>query len=156
MQAPRWRSGGTLADIADIKQALRQNWLTDTLRYFVVPLVLLLVAHHVIVNALDLDTAYLQIVSAAIPFVAGFVFFWVTGRGAGPAFAFAVALGIVGAIGMTVSQSLNSGDPIVPQTRIRMKWDNINFATIIALSYMAGHTLARALRAALSRKFLRS
>ena len=59
MQAPRWRSGGTQADIADIKQALRQNWLTDTLRYFVVPLVLLLVAHHVIVNALDLDTAYL-------------------------------------------------------------------------------------------------
>ena len=45
---------------------------------------------------------------------------------------------------MTVSQSLNSGDPIVPQTRYEW-WDNINFATIIALSYMAGHTLARAL-----------
>ena len=86
-----------------------------------------------------------------MPLLYGFTFFWVNGRGAGPAFAFAIALGIVGITGMTISQSLNSGDPIVPQTRFEWR-DNIQFAGAIALSFIAGHVLARALRAVLGRK----
>jgi len=47
---------------------------------------------------------------------------------------------------MTASQSLNSGDPIIPQGRI--EWpDNIQFAVVIAICFLAGHALARALRA---------
>ena len=47
------------------------------------------------------------------------------------------ALGIVADAGMTVSQSLYSGDPIMPQARVEW-WDNFNFAAIMALSYSAG------------------
>jgi hypothetical protein len=117
----------------------------DAVRYFLVPLLLLLAAHHVIINALDLNTAYLWIASAIIPFGFGGGLFWLSGRGVGPAFAFAIALGLVAVVGMTVSQSLNSGDPIMPQTRFEW-WDNFNFAALIALSFLAGHVLARSVR----------
>ncbi len=47
---------------------------------------------------------------------------------------------------MTASQSLNSGDPIIPEGRIEWR-DNIQFAVVIAICFLAGHALARALRA---------
>jgi hypothetical protein len=126
----------------------KSAWRVDTLRYFFLPLVLLLVAHHVIVNALDLDSAYLRIACAVVPFAFGFTFFWLGAGSAGTAGAFAIALGLVAAAGMTVSQSLNSGDPIMPQTRYEW-WDNINFAAIIALGFASGAVLARVFRAGL-------
>jgi hypothetical protein len=45
---------------------------------------------------------------------------------------------------MTVSQSLNSGDPILPETRLEWR-DNIVYAASIALSMVTGHSLGRAL-----------
>ena len=126
-------------------------WLIDGLRYFVVPLVVLLVAHHVVVNAFDLDTDYLWAACAIVPFIFGFALFWVKRRGEAQTFTFAIALGVVGVAGMTVSQSLNSGDPIMPQTRFEW-WDNINFAIVVALSFIVGHAVARAVRAMLNRK----
>jgi hypothetical protein len=137
--------------VADIEATDRKNWANDVLRCFVTPLVLLLVAHHVIVNALNLDIAYLQAVATLMPFVFGILLYWWCRRPVAAAIAFALALGIVGAAGMTVSQSLNSGDPILPQTRFEW-WDNINFATIIALSFFVGHLLAVAMRAVLLRQ----
>jgi hypothetical protein len=123
-------------------------------RYLAVPIVILLVAHHVIVNSLDLNDLYLRIVSIGVPFVFGFLLAWLGGRGAGAAVAIAVALGVISVAGMTVSQSLNSGDPILPETR--MEWrDNIEYAASIALSLVAGHALGRALGAALRRKAAR-
>lgn len=127
----------------------------EAVRYFLVPLVLLLVAHHVIINALDLNTAYLWIASAIIPLAFGGGLFWLGGRGAAPAFAFAIALGVVAVAGMTVSQSLSSGDPIMPQTRFEW-WDNVNVAALVALSFLAGHALARGARAVLRRKLAKS
>jgi len=150
--APRSGSGRTQAAVANAEESAQKPWLVSVLRYFVVPLVLLLVAHHAVVNVLDLNTKYLQIASAVVPFVFGFALFWLSGRGAGRAFAFAIALGIIAVVGMTISESLNSGDPIVPQTRGEW-WDNINFAVIIALSFIAGNGVARALRAVRNRKF---
>jgi hypothetical protein len=141
-------SGRTQTAVADVGKPAQEPWFADALRYFAVPLVLLLVAHHVIVNAFDLNTKYLWAASTVVPFVFGFAVFWPGRRGAGPALGFALALGVVAVAGMTLSQSLNSGDPIMPQTRFEW-WDNINFAAIIALAFMAGHTFARALRATL-------
>jgi hypothetical protein len=128
---------------------------TEAVRHFLVPLVLLLVAHHVIINALDLNTAYLWIASGIIPLAFGGGLFWLGGRGAGPAFAFAIALGVVAVAGMTVSQSLSSGDPIMPQTRFEW-WDNANVAALVALSFLAGHALARGAHAVLGRKLGKS
>ena len=131
------------------------SWRADLVRYLAVPIVILLVAHHVIVNSLDLNDLYLRIVSIGVPFVFGFLLAWLGGRGAGAAVAIATALGVIADAGMTVSQSLNSGDPILPETR--MEWrDNIEYAASIALSLVAGHALARALGTALRRKGART
>jgi class 3 adenylate cyclase len=149
--AGRTTPGKPSAQLALTQTAAHKLWLGDMVRYFAVPLVVLLVAHHVIVNEFNLDTAYLWIACALVPFAFGFALSWLGGRGSGAAFAFAVALGIIGVVGMTLSQSLKSGDPIVPQTRYEW-WDNVNFATVIALSFVVSHALARALRALHIRK----
>jgi hypothetical protein len=127
-------------------------WLRNVLSYLSTPLVLILVAHHIIINAFDMNVAYLWVASAVVPFIFGFVFFRASGGGAGAAFAVATALGVTAAVGMTVSQTLNSGDPVLPQNRYEWR-DNIQFTVGIALSFLAGHALARALKAARSRKF---
>jgi hypothetical protein len=131
----------------------QHSWKVDFTEYFVMPLILLLVAHHMIVNALNLDTKYLWIASAALPCAFGFALFWLANRRTGAAIGIAIALGIVGVAGMTVSQSLNSGDPIMPQSRF--EWlDNINFAAVITFSFLAGHALGRGLRRIAARKVI--
>ena len=121
------------------------------LRYFLVPLFVLLVAHYAIVNSFNLNTDYLRIACVLVPFAAGFALFWIGGCGAGPAIAFALALGLVGVTGMSVSESLYSGDPMLPHTRF--EWlDNFQFAGTIALSFVVGHLLARMLRGVTSRR----
>jgi hypothetical protein len=52
---------------------------------------------------------------------------------------------------MTISDGLNSGQPILPETRVEWR-DNIVFVVGIALSFIVGHALGRALAAALGRK----
>lgn len=119
------------------------------------PLVLLLVVHHIVINAYDLNTLYLQIGCVGIPLLFGAALSRLSDRGAVAAVAFAIGLGIVGDSAMTVSQSLYSGDPIMPQTRFEW-WDNIDFAAIIALGYLAGYIGERTLRKALGSKFTKA
>ena len=141
-------SGPQLASTADTPHA--PKWRDDALRYFLVPLVVLLVAHYAIVNSFNLNTNYLRFACALAPFAAGFALLWIGDRGVGPAAAIASALGLVGAAGMTVSESLYSGDPILPQTRF--EWlDNFQFAATIALSFIVGHLVARMCRALMGR-----
>jgi hypothetical protein len=144
--APRTPAGGV-----DIALSPPGSWPADLVRYLIVPIVVLLVAHHVIVNALDLDAGYLRVVSIGVPFISGFLLTWQGGRGAGTAVAIATAIGVISVAGMTVSQSLNSGDPILPETRFEWR-DNIEYAASIVLSLIAGHALGRLLAAALRRK----
>jgi hypothetical protein len=131
---------------ANGKVSSPKHWGIDALRYFLVPLVLLFVAHYVIVNALDLNIAYLWLACVVIPFVFGFAFCWIGRRGTGTAIVFGAALGLISVAGMTVSQGLNSGDPIVPQTRVEWR-DDFQFAAVIVLGFITGHVLAGAARA---------
>jgi hypothetical protein len=125
------------------------------MQYFLTPLVVLLVAHYAVVNALNLNTGYLRLACVLIPFAAGFAIFWMDRRGAASAAALALMLGLAGAVGMTLSESLYSGDPVVPQTRF--EWlDNFQFAGTIALSFMLGHVAARAARGVGQRRLGRS
>jgi hypothetical protein len=56
---------------------------------------------------------------------------------------------------MTISESLYSGDPMLPQTRF--EWlDNLQFAGTILLSFIVGHLAARISRALVKRKFGRA
>jgi hypothetical protein len=136
---------------ADIAVLPPESWPTDLVRYLIVPIVILLVAHHIIVNALDLDAGYLRVVSIGVPFISGLLLAWQGERGAGAAAVIAVAIGVISVAGMTVSQSLSSGDPILPETRFEWR-DNIVYAASIALSLIAGHALGRPLAAALRRR----
>jgi hypothetical protein len=123
----------------------------DALRYFVTPLVVLLAAHYAIVNAFNLNTDYLWLASVLVPFAAGLALYLIGGRGASAAAGFALALALVGVSGMTLSESLYSGEPILPQSHF--EWlDNFQFAAAIALSLLAGHLVARLFRAALTRR----
>jgi len=129
----------------------RQTLLNDLLRYWALPLVSLIVVHHIVVNAYDLNTIYLQIACVGIPLLFGAALSRLSRRGTLAALAFAITLGVAGDAAMTVSQSLYSGDPIMPQTRFEW-WDNIDFATLIALSYLVGNAAEYALRKVLGGK----
>jgi TIR domain len=128
-----------------------QTWLNDTVRYFAAPLLIIVVAHHVIINAYDLDVVYLRAACTAVPLAFGAALFWLGRRSITIASAFAVVLGIIADAAMTVSQSLYSGDPIMPQTRGEW-WDNTNFAALVAISYFVGHFAAYLLGKALGKE----
>ena len=127
------------------KAAARRRLLVDIARYFVTPLVLLLAAHFLVVVALDWNVVYLRLASAIVPLIFGAALSGLSGRGAGAACGFALALGLVAAVGMTVSESLATGDPMLPQSRL--EWlDNFQFAASMALSFVAGYFAAGATR----------
>jgi hypothetical protein len=148
--------------LADGTQAVKaaDKWLAlksraDIVRYFLVPLVVLLVAHYTVVNSFNLNTGYLWLACVLVPSAAGFALFWIGDCGVGSATTFALALALVGVIGMSISEGIYSGDPLLPQTRF--EWINdVQFAGIIALSFMIGHLSARALRAHLRQRFGKS
>jgi len=130
---------------ASSKTAARRKLLVDVARYFVTPLILLLVTHFLVVVALDWNNVYLQLASVIAPLIFGAAFSWFSGRGAGAACGFALALGLVATAGMTVSESLTTGDPMLPQSRL--EWlENVQFAGSMALSFVAGYFAASVLR----------
>jgi hypothetical protein len=123
----------------------------DVLRYAVVPLVVLLAAHYAIVNAFNLHVVYLRLACVLVPFAAGFALFWIGARGAATATAFALALGLAAVVGMSISEGMYSGDPIMPQSRF--EWlDNFQFAATIVLSVIVGHLSAQLLRSLMKRR----
>jgi hypothetical protein len=136
---------------ADTLPSRSKGWRTDLLRDLMVPLVLLLVAHHILVNLLDFNEIYLQSAAFAVPFPFGFLLAWRSGRGAAAAVAFAAALGVLGDACMAISASLYSGQPFMPENREDWR-ENVNYAVIIGVSFMVGHASVRALRAVLSRR----
>jgi hypothetical protein len=114
----------------------------DGIRYLLVPLIVLLAAHYAIVNVVNLNTAYLRLASVLVPFAAGFACTWIDDWGAGQAAASALTFALVGTVGMTLSESLYSGDPLLPQTRF--EWlDNFEFASTIALSFILVPSIQR-------------
>jgi len=132
----------TASIYAASKAAARSRLLLDATRYFVTPLILLLVAHFLVVVALDWNIVYLRLAAVIAPLIFGAALSWFAGRGAGTACAFALALGLVATAAMTVSESLATGDPLLPQSRL--EWlDNLQFAASMALSFVAGYFAAR-------------
>jgi hypothetical protein len=120
------------------------HWLTLSLRYVAFPGFLLLVAHYLIVNALDLDAVYLRIVAFILPFPFGAVFFWQTRTPALTAFAVGAIVGLLADAAMTVSAGLSYGQPILPSTTLEWR-ENVEYVVGIALSFFAGNVFARLL-----------
>jgi hypothetical protein len=154
-QPPRIRPARTRTSSAASNYLFAQISSTEIVRYFPVPLVVLLVCHYVVVNLLNLNIIYLWFACALVPFVSGLALFWNSGRDAGPIVILALALGLAGDIAMTISEGLYSGDPILPQTRFEW-FENLQFTAVIALSFIFGHFVARMTRAFLDRRLSKS
>ncbi len=75
-------AGGVVSrsDRVPAAKSINPTRLSNVLRYFAVPLILLLVAHHLIINVFDLRIEYLWIACAVVPFAFGFIFFWAPDR----------------------------------------------------------------------------
>jgi hypothetical protein len=129
---------------AAVSSPSSNRWLAYLLRYVLLPITLLVVAHHIIVNALDLNTIYLRIVAMIIPFAFGLLFFWQTRLRAGLAAIFATIVSFGATVAMAVSAGLNANQPILPSTIFEWRED-IEYIVSIALSFVAGYMLARGL-----------
>lgn len=136
------------SEAGNARAQARKRWLADLVLYLGVPIVLLLAAHDIIVNEQKfiIGNADLRIASLLVPLCFGFAFRRRSGRGTGAASAFALALGIIAEAGMSVSQNLNSGDPILPETRGE-SIEVLELVGTMALGFMAGYAAAQAWRA---------
>ncbi len=133
---PNWLRKGARALQA------HQHGLSLALAYIVLPAFLMLVAHDVIVNRLDVDTIYLRIASFIIPFPFGAVFFWQTRLSPIAAFAVAAILGVIADAGMTVSTAIRYGQPIMPSGTL--EWlENAEYVVAIALGFVGGNIFTR-------------
>jgi TIR domain len=123
----------------------KQTPWSSVVAYVLLPVVVLLVAHHVIVNSLNLSTMYLRLASFLIPFAFGLLFSWQARRSPQEGFVVAVLISLIAVTAMVVSGSLNTGDPIVPSTRFEW-WEITEYLVSIALSFLIGTALGRFLR----------
>jgi TIR domain len=130
------------------------NWLRAedqlsprlALRYVALPALSLLVAHYLIVNALDLHAIYLRIVCFLIPMPFGASFFREARTKLLAAFAVGALLGLVTTCAMTISVALRYHQPIVPADSL--EWlENLEYIVSIVLGFLAGNLLARLPRA---------
>jgi hypothetical protein len=116
----------------------------EAAQFILAPLCLLLVAHYLVVLAFDLNLHYLWLACVLVPLGFGAALSALRSRGVTTAAVFAIALGAVATVAMTISESLATGDPVMPQTR--GEWlDNFQFFGAIALSFLAGYFAAKAL-----------
>jgi hypothetical protein len=124
------------------------NWLKrdDTIQPAVALLLLtaflLLVAHYVIVNALDLNTIYLRIAAFLVPLPFGAGLYWKTRAGPIAGFAAGALLGLIAVTGMTVSAGLRYQQPIMPSGT--MDWlENLEYVVLITLGFWLGNVAMR-------------
>jgi hypothetical protein len=119
-----------------------QDVLSLALQYVALPAFLMLVAHYVIINALDLDTIYLRIASFIIPVPFGALFFWQTRLNPIAAFAAGAVLGVTADAAMTVSTAIRYHQSVMPSGTL--EWlENAEYAVAIALGFVGGNTFAR-------------
>ena len=111
-------------------------------KYFVVPFFLLLVAHYVIINALDLHSLFLRIATFLIPLPFGAGFYWKTRTNAIVTLAGGISLELFAAAGMSISASVRYDQPIWPTGTLEW-FENIEYAVTIAVGFCTGTLLAQ-------------
>jgi class 3 adenylate cyclase len=119
------------------------------------PLLIIIVAHHLIVNSFSLNTLYLRIASILIPLPFGIVLGWRTRVRSSFALAIGAILGVLGTAAMTTSEGLNSGEPIMPST-IEEWRENFEYAVTIALAFFVGSLIGSVISALGSKNRIQS
>jgi hypothetical protein len=110
--------------------------------YFLVTVVILLVAHYLIVMKLDLDPIYLRVAAIIVPAGCGFLLFRNMRLGVGPTAALGLAVAIVAVAGMTTIVGLVDGHSILPSGTAEWQ-EAFEYVATIALAAAAGGLLAR-------------
>jgi hypothetical protein len=116
--------------------------LSRLLPYFLVTVVLLLLAHYLIVMKLDLDPIYLRLATIIVPGGCGFLLFRNMRLGVGPAAALGLAVAIVAVAGMTTIVGLVDGHSILPSGTAEWQ-EAFEYAATMTLAAVAGSLLAR-------------
>ncbi len=117
--------------------------------YFIVTVVLLLLAHYLIVMKLDLDPIYLRVAAIILPAGCGFLLFRNMRLGVGPVAALGLAVAIVAVAGMTTIVGLVDGHSILPSGTAEWQ-EAFEYVATIALAAAAGCLLARLVVATLA------
>src|SRR5262249_446690 len=121
-------------------------WPTLAAWYVAIPIVLLLVAHYVIINSLDLHSVYLRIASFVIPLPFGAAFFLDSQRRPLESLLVGLVLGFVATAIMTASAAIPYQQPILPSNTF--EWlENLEYVASITLGFLIGNLFARALGA---------
>ena len=111
---------------------------------WVLPLILLLMAHGLIVVILDLNVLYLRVVSLLVPLPFSLL---LTARAKQPLWALAtmtVVLSILAVLGMSALTATLDGTPILPNG-LREWREFLEYAASIGLSYITGAIIGHAL-----------
>jgi hypothetical protein len=110
--------------------------------YFIVPVLLLLLAHYLIVISLDLRPIVLRIVSIAIPLPFGFALFWQTRQGFVAPVILGALVGVVAVGGMLAVVGYIDNVSAIPADRRDWR-EAIEYAVSIMLAMVTGYLLGR-------------
>jgi class 3 adenylate cyclase len=130
-------------------------WTSHAWQFIGFPLLMIIVAHHLIVNSFSLNTLYLRIASILIPLPFGIVLGWRARPRSSFALAVGAILGVLATTAMTTSEGLNSGEPIMPST-IEEWRENFEYAVTIALAFFVGSLIGSVVFALGSKNRMRS
>lgn len=146
----RWRpdAGEEVEEAAPEPPPPRPLGVADVLLiYFALPTVLLLAAHYLLIVKIDaaISLVLLRASSIVLPAIFGLI---LDRRSSPPWF---VSLGIgaavaaVSVLGMSTVIHLTDGDPILPHSKVAW-FETLEYVASIALSYLVGMFLSRAVR----------
>ena len=110
--------------------------------YFLLPVLLLLLAHYLIVISLDLKPIVLRLVSIAIPLPFGFALFWRTRQGFVAPLILGGLVGVVAVGGMLAVVGYIDNVSAVPADRREWR-EAIEYAVSIMLAMLTGYLLGR-------------
>lgn len=116
--------------------------INDVIKFVLVPLALLLIAHALITVVYDLKLIYLRLISILLPWPFGFFLFREQQRELLPWFAATAFLAIASVIGMSAITSLVDHTPILPHTGFELR-EVLEYSASIAFSFFTGMLLSR-------------
>jgi hypothetical protein len=116
------------------------TWVMDIVRYLIVPLLLLLLAHWLITVVYDTKMVYLRLISMILPLPFAYFLFKGHAHKLFPWFVGVVFLAISSVIGMSWITSLVDRSPVWPQNFFEWK-EVLEYSASIAFSFLTGMLL---------------
>ena len=114
--------------------------IIKVLKFLLVPLIILLIAHAVIVIVYDLKLLYLRIVSIIIPMTFAYYLFQKRKLSITPWFFGSLLLAFATVVGMSAITSVVDKTPVMPQSMIEWK-EFIEYSLSISFSFLTGMLL---------------